>query len=90
MFCKNCGSSISDKAKTCPKCGEPLKNSGNDNVSPTVAWLLWFFFGLAGFHRFYLGRVGTGVLWLLTGGLFGLGWFFDLFAMNMMIRKANS
>ena len=43
----------------------------NDAKSTGAAYLLWFFLGLIGAHRFYLGRVGTGILQLL---LFGIGW----------------
>jgi len=36
------------------------------------------FFGLCGLHRFYVGKIGTGILWLLTWGLFGFGQFIDV------------
>jgi TM2 domain-containing membrane protein YozV len=42
-----------------------------------IAFLLCFFLGYLGVHRFYAGKIGTGLLWLFTGGLFGIGWFID-------------
>ena len=42
-----------------------------------VAFLLCFFLGGFGFHRFYVGKVGTGILYLFTLGLFGIGAIVD-------------
>lgn len=46
--------------------------------SRTAALLLCFFFGVFGVHRFYVGKVGTGVLYLFTAGGFGIGWLIDM------------
>lgn len=55
------------------------------------AFLFWAacLIGLAGLHRFYLRRYVTGILWLLTFGLLGIGQFIDLFLINGMVREEN-
>ncbi len=45
--------------------------------SKGTAAVLCFFFGWLGIHRFYVGKIGTGILWMLTCGLFGLGEVID-------------
>jgi hypothetical protein len=57
----------------------------------SIAYLLWFLsgFGCLGFHRFYLGRIGTGLLWMFTGGLGMIGAIFDFFYIPTMVRDEN-
>jgi TM2 domain-containing membrane protein YozV len=55
----------------------------------TVAWLLLAFLGVFGVHRFYMGKWLTGILWLVSGGLFGLGWLYDLWTLNGQVDEIN-
>jgi TM2 domain-containing membrane protein YozV len=55
----------------------------------SVAWLLLTFLGLLGLHRFYLGKWVTGLLYLLTVGLFGLGYLYDYWTLNRQIDEIN-
>lgn len=59
--------------------------------STSLAYILWFIsgFGALGLHRFYLGKFGSGILYLLTGGLFGIGGFYDLISLPGQVREAN-
>lgn len=63
----------------------------DDEYSPGVAFGLWLacLFGLAGIHRFYLGKPVTGVIWLLTWGLFGIGQVVDLVRLRDMVEDQN-
>jgi TM2 domain-containing membrane protein YozV len=47
------------------------------------------FIGLAGVHRFMLGKIGTGLLWLFTGGLCFIGTIIDLINMGKMVNECN-
>lgn len=55
----------------------------------TVAWVLLTFLGIFGVHRFYLGKWLSGLVWLLTGGLFLLGWLYDLWTLNEQVDERN-
>ncbi len=55
----------------------------------SVAWLCQTFIGPLGVHRFYLGKIGTGILWLLTGGLFLIGYLYDFLTLNGQIDERN-
>lgn len=56
-------------------------NYNYGNISPksrTVALILCILIGEIGIHRFYTGKVGTGILYLCTAGLCGIGWIYDI------------
>ena len=55
-----------------------MNTSTESKKSPTVALLLCIFLGSLGVHRFYVGKIGTGILMLLTSGGFGIWYFIDL------------
>lgn len=80
MYCSNCGAEANDNAVVCIKCGCALQKPNPNNPSVPnksskdwlVCLLLCFFLGYLGIHRFYVGKTGTGVAQLLTGGLCGI------------------
>ena len=58
-------------------------------VNYSVAWILLTFLGLLGIHRMYIGKWLTGILYLLTAGLFGLGYLYDYWTLNRQIDELN-
>ena len=55
----------------------------------SLTWGLLVFFGVFGAHRFYLGKIGTGLIYLLTAGLFGFGLVYDVCTLNDQIHEQN-
>jgi TM2 domain-containing membrane protein YozV len=55
----------------------------------SLAWILLTFLGVFGIHRFYLGKWGTGILYLLTLGIFGIGLIYDFWTLNSQISELN-
>ena len=55
----------------------------------SVAFVLLTFLGLFGVHRFYMGKWLTGLLYLLTGGLFLIGILYDFITINQQISDLN-
>jgi TM2 domain-containing membrane protein YozV len=81
IHCFACGSVIDARAEICPTCGvrQPrglVAGESPKHILPVA--LLAFFVGVFGVHRFYVGKVGTGILQLLTLGGFGIWWIIDL------------
>ena len=58
--------------------------------SYNLSWILLTFLGVFGIHRFYLGKWVTGLIWLLTCGLFLLGLLYDLWTLNEQVDDVNS
>lgn len=58
-------------------------------IDYSVAWLLQTFLGVFGVHRMYMGKWFTGILYLLTGGLFLVGWLYDFCTLNRQIDELN-
>jgi TM2 domain-containing membrane protein YozV len=54
-----------------------------------LAWVLLVFLGIFGLHRFYMGKFLTGLLYLLTGGLFLIGVIYDIVTLNEQVSEIN-
>ncbi len=55
-----------------------------------LAWVLLVFLGVFGVHRFYLGKWITGLIWFFTGGLFLIGYLYDMWTLNEQVSRKNS
>jgi len=58
-------------------------------IDYNLAWILLVFLGLFGVHRMYMGKWLTGILYLITGGIFGLGYIYDMWTLNDQITVIN-
>ena len=58
-------------------------------INYTVAWVLLTFLGFFGVHRFYMGKWFTGLVYLFTVGLFGLGYLYDYWTLNDQISMRH-
>ena len=89
VVCTHCGRQIENLKSESPQV--IIQNSNtNTNVNQNtngrkgkeknkwVAFVLCLFFGIVGVHKFYEEKIGMGILYLFTGGLFGIGWFIDI------------
>lgn len=84
--CPKCGAYVD--GRFCSYCGHDVNQEVVSQKTVTIIYpkskskviyaLLLVFFGVLGFHRFYLGKIGTGILYLFTGGLFGAGLLYDI------------
>lgn len=62
----------------------------NGPYSYTLTWVLLTFLGVFGIHRFYMGKWLSGVVYLLTGGIFFLGILYDFFTLNDQVDELNT
>lgn len=84
-YCVECGAIINAMAEICPACGvrQPMyytqqSNNQNRDERWLACLLLCIFLGPFGVHRFYVGKIGTGIIQLLTFGGCGIWYIIDL------------
>lgn len=58
-------------------------------VDYNIAWILLTFLGIFGFHRLYMRKFFTGILYFFTGGFFLIGLLYDLWTLNEQITVVN-
>ena len=59
------------------------------DIDYDISWLLLTFLGIFGVHRMYMGKWITGIIYLLTGGLFLIGYIYDYWTLNSQINELN-
>lgn len=91
VICTKCGRQVEELRQAPQATPNIIINNANNNANTNVnavggfdkpknkwvAFFLCFFLGYIGAHKFYEGKAGMGVLYLFTGGLFGIGWIID-------------
>ena len=58
-------------------------------IDYSLGWILLTFLGIFGIHRFYMGKWGTGLLYLVTLGIFGIGLIYDFWTLNSQLSELN-
>jgi len=77
VYCSSCGEVIKERAEICPECGVRQRGgSGDHDKERTVAGIFAILLGAFGVHKFYLGKVGQGIIyliffWTLIPGIIG-------------------
>ena len=91
-FCPDCGTSCNvnsfnnESNQNAQSANQTNSNGGCEYQKPKkkidkwVAFLLCFFAGGVGAHKFYEGKIGMGIAYLFTGAFFGIGWIVDIIA----------
>ena len=59
-------------------------------IDYNLTWILLTFLGIFGIHRMYMGKWLTGILYLVTGGLFGIGYIYDYWTLNDQLSLLNN
>jgi TM2 domain-containing membrane protein YozV len=59
-------------------------------IDYSLAWILLTFLGFLGVHRMYMGKWITGILYMLTGGFFLIGYIYDFWTLNDQITVLNA
>ena len=93
VICTACGRQVETIKQESSAAPQIIINNSNNNSNVNtnvnggrpqkmcnkwVSLILCFFFGVLGVHKFYEGKIGKGILYLFTAGLFGIGWLIDL------------
>ncbi len=94
LYCPQCGAKMAADDRYCAECRwdaekpneEPPRTPPRSprNLGPPseknrlTALLLCLVLGFLGVHRFYVGRAGSGIVWLLTLGVLSVGWIYDV------------
>ncbi len=100
VVCPKCGKQVEElkrnsenivinnnnSASTCATATAVVASPNGKLKDKWVAFLLCAFLGFFGAHKFYEGKIGMGILYLCTGGLFGIGWIIDII---LLLLKPN-